>query len=363
MYSFEPSEEQRMLIDAIHKFAAKDLREAAHEADESGAYPEALIGKGWELGVVQASIPESLGGFGEHSAVTGVLAGEELAWGDLAGAMHILAPGLLAFPVLAAGTDEQKQKILPPLLEGAYRAATAAWVEPFFDFDPSELRTTARKKGDSYVLDGHKCFVPLADRAEHLLVFAAVDGRTQAFIVPRTTAGVTVLEREGNLGLRALPTFEVKFEGCTLPAAARLGGDAGFDPLLLLNVTRVALAGMAVGVSRAAFEYALAYAKDRVQFGVPIAQKQAVAFMLAEMATEIDATRMLVWEAAWTLDKGLDATHAAALAKTGADDTTMMVTDRGVQILGGHGYIREHPVELWMRNGRGFPMFTGMAMV
>ena len=111
------------------------------------------------------------------------------------------------------------------------------------------------------------------------------------------------------------------------------------------------------------FEYALAYAKDRVQFGVPIAQKQAVAFMLAEMATEIDATRMLVWEAAWTLDKGLDATHAAALAKTGADDTTMMVTDRGVQILGGHGYIREHPVELWMRNGRGFPMFTGMAMV
>jgi alkylation response protein AidB-like acyl-CoA dehydrogenase len=209
MYSFEPSEEQRMLIDAIHKFAAKDLRDAAHEADESGAFPEALIGKGWELGVVQASIPESLGGFGEHSAVTGVLAGEELAWGDLAGAMQILAPGLLAFPVLAMGTDEQKHKYLPPLLEGAYRAATAAWVEPFFDFDPSELRTKARKEGESYLLDGHKCFVPLADRAEHLLVFAALEGRTQAFIVPRNAAGVTVLEREGNLGLRALPTFEV----------------------------------------------------------------------------------------------------------------------------------------------------------
>ncbi|MGA2820502.1 MAG: acyl-CoA dehydrogenase family protein [Anaerolineales bacterium] len=363
MYSFEPTEEQKMLVDAVHKYAAKDLREAAHEADESGGFPEALISKGWELGVVQASVPEAFGGFGDHSTVTGALAAEELAWGDLAGALTILGPGVLAFPLLLAGTEEQKKKYLPPLVGGGYRPVSLAWVEPRFDFDPGELRSTARLENGGFVLDGHKCFVPFAHQAESFLVFASLEGKTQAFLLPRQTQGLTVLEREGNLGIRALPTFEIKLDNCRLPAEARLGGREGHDPGLLLHSTHVALAAMAIGVARAAYEYAMNYAKERVQFGVPIAQKQVIAFMLAEMATEIEAARLLVWEAAWTLDQGQEATRAVTLAKTAADDTVMSVTDRAVQILGGHGYIREHPVEMWMRNGRGFPTFTGLAMV
>jgi acyl-CoA dehydrogenase len=363
MYGFEPSEEQKMLVGAVHKYAAKDLREAAHEADETGGFPDSLISKGWELGVVQASVPEAFGGFGDHSAVTGVLAAEELAWGDLAGALTILGPGVLAFPLLLAGTEEQKKRYLPSLVGGDYRPVSLAWVEPYFDFDPGELRSTARPENGGYILGGHKCLVPFADRAENLLVMASLEGKSQAFLLPRETPGLTVLEREGNLGIRALPTFEVKLENCRLPADARLGGKGGHDPALLLNSTHVALAAMAIGVAKAAYEYALNYAKERVAFGVPIAQKQAVAFMLAEMATEIEAARLLVWEAAWTLDQGQEATRTVVLAKTAADEMVMMVTDRAVQILGGHGYIREHPVEMWMRNGRGFPTFTGLAMV
>jgi alkylation response protein AidB-like acyl-CoA dehydrogenase len=363
MYGFEPSDEQKMLVSAIQKYTSKDLRDASHDADEEGAYPPDVLRRGWELGVLQASIPEAYGGFGERSAVTGVLAAEELAWGDLAGALAIMAPAAFALPTLAAGTEEQKQRWLPGIVEGDWRPFVAAVGEPDFDFGLDQLRTTASRHNGSYVLEGTKSLVPFADTAEAFLVFARLDDRAQAFYVPRGANGVTVGEREHYCGLGALPTHRLVLGNVLVPAADRLGGDEGFDPGPVVAGWQTAAAALAVGLSRASYEYALAYAKEREVFGTPIAQKQSIAFGLAEMAIEIEAIRLLVWEAAWLLDAGKDAAKAAYLALTGAADMAMTVTDRAVQYLGGHGYIREHPVERWMRNGRGIAVFPGLAMV
>jgi len=361
MYSFEPTEEQKMLIDAVSRYATSDLRKASHDAEENKELPPKLISKGWELGVLQASIPEAYGGFGERSAVTGALAAEELAYGDLAGAMAVGMPGLFALPILLAGSEEQKKEYLGPIIEADWKAYTAALIEPSYDFDASDLKTTATAKGSDFLLDGEKTFVPYADKAEGMIVYAKLENATRAFIVPKGTAGLKVgTEREKFMGLNAIPFFRIKLEGVKVPQKNLLPGD--FAPVLAAS--RVAVAAMAVGVAKAAFEYSRDYAKDRDVFGVKVAQKQAIAFMLAEMITEIESMRLLVWEAAWAADnKKEDASQKAYLAVTGAADMVMMVTDRAVQILGGHGYIREHPVELWMRNGRGFTTFTGLAMV
>ena len=365
MYSFEPTDEQKMLVEAVEKYASNDLRVAAHEAEESGELPKKLINKGWELGVLQASIPESYGGFGEHSAVTGALAAEEMAFGDLAGTFAVGTPNLFALPILLVGSEEQKQGCLSKVIEGDWRPYTAALIEYTFDFDPTSLKTTASLKGDEYILKGEKSFVPFAKDAEAILVYANLDGKTQGFIVEKEAGGLSISdEREKLMGLSALPLYRVKLDSVKVPASNRLGGVSGHDFELLLASMRVATAATAVGVANAAFEYARDYAKEREAFGVKIAQKQAIAFMLAEMRTEIEAVRLLTWEAAWKLDTGKeDAFTEAYLAFTGAVDMVMMVTDRAVQILGGHGYIREHPVELWMRNGRGFATFTGLALV
>jgi acyl-CoA dehydrogenase len=365
MYSFEPSEEQKMLIEAVSRYAAADLRPAAREAEESRELPMKLIGKGWELGVLQASIPESYGGFGERSAVTGVLAMEELAFGDLAGAFAIGTPNLFALPILLSGTEEQKKQYLPEVIEGDWRPYTAALIESSFDFDPNALKTTAIADGGKYVLNGEKAFVPFAKDASAILVYANLNGQTQGFIVHKNAAGLTISEeREKLMSLNALPLYRVELDNVTVAASDRLGGASGhnFDPILASM--RLAASAAALGVAKAAFEYSRDYAKEREAFGVKIAQKQAIAFMLAEMRTEIEAIRLLTWEAAWKLDTGKgDACAEAYLASVGAMDMAMMVTDRAVQILGGHGYIREHPVEMWMRNGRGFALFTGLAII
>jgi alkylation response protein AidB-like acyl-CoA dehydrogenase len=197
-----------------------------------------------------------------------------------------------------------------------------------------------------------------------MIVYAGLNGETQGFIVTQGAPGLEIGERQKLLGLNALPLYKVKLDGVRVSMSDRLGGAEGHDIGPIIDASRVALAAMAVGMSKAAFEYSRDYAKDREVFGVKVAQKQAIAFMLAEMATEIDAIRLLAWEAAWMLDQGMPAASKGAyLAQTGAIDMAMMVTDRAVQILGGHGYIREHPVELWMRNGRGFGTFSGLAMV
>jgi alkylation response protein AidB-like acyl-CoA dehydrogenase len=363
MISFEMTEEQKMIVEAVSKFAIEEMREAAHECDEAGQVPRELVDTAWEFELIASHVPEEYNGFGEHSALTGVLVTEDLAYGDLSIAMHALAPGLVAFPILEAGTDEQKAEYLPLFCDEAFKPATAALIEPRYDFDPNELATTATLEGDEYVLNGQKCYVPLAADADLLLVWAAENGATQGFIVPKGTPGLEIGEREKNMGVKALATYELALSDCRVPRANKLGGGAGCDFNRLLNHSRVALAAMAVGVAKAAYEYARDYAKERHAFGEPIASRQAIAFMLAEMAIEVDATRLMAWEAAWKLDRGKDATKECYLAKAYADDMVLTVTDRAVQVLGGYGYIRDYPVEMWLRNGRGFVTFDGMAMV
>lgn len=369
MYGFTPTEEQKMLIETVVRYAKNDLRAAGHDADEEKSLPKKLVSKGWEVGVLQASVPEAYGGFGERSAVTGVLAAEELAFGDLAGALAVMTPALFVTPLLLAGSEAQKEKWIPSVIEADWTPYTAALIEPSFDFDPNALKTTAVKEGDSYLLNGVKTFVPYAAEAEAMIVYASLEGATKAFVVekgisPRSEAewndGVVVSERLKLMSLDALPLYGVTFENVKVPAENLLEGE--FAPVLASM--QVANAALAVGVARASFEYARDYAKEREAFGMKIAQKQAIAFMLAEMATEIEAIRLLTWQAAWKLDTGKeDAWIDAYLASTGAADMVMMVTDRGVQILGGHGYIRDHPVEKFMREGRGFASFTGLAIV
>lgn len=370
MFDFEPTDEQKMLIDWVKRFAANDLRPVAHEAEESGSLPRAVLDKGWEMGILQASIPEEYTGFGERSALTNVLALEELAYGDMTGAIALMTPGLFALPILLAGSETQKETYLPPLLDGDWPPFTAALVEPVFDFDPLDLRTTAVRDGDVYVLNGLKTMVPFALQSEKMIVYAKLDGKTQGFLVSTKADGVEIGERNKLLGLNALPAYKITFADVRVPLADRLGGVDGngvpvehaFAPIL--DASRVGLSALALGVSRAAFDYSRDYAKDREVFGVKVAQKQAIAFMLAEMATEIEAIRLVVWKAAWMLDQGMpDASKQAYLALSGATDMAMLVTDRAVQILGGHGYIREHPVEYWMRNGRGIASLTGLVMV
>ena len=364
MVSFTITEDQQLLIDTIRRFATNDVRPIAHEADENNAAPPNVIKTGWQLGLIPSSIPEALGGFGEMSAITGALAAEELAFGELAVAMHILTPALLAYPVALLGSDEQRESLLPLFLEEDFAPATAALIEPDIAFDPNDLHTTAIPNGD-ITINGVKAYVPLADTATHILVYAKnmKFGKTEAYIVEKAAEGVSIENRELLMGLRALPLFRVKFNNVKVTAAAKLGGAKDIDLQVLFNRQNVALAAMAVGVARAAYEYALEYAKQRVQFGKPIAQNQAIAFMLAEIAIEIDGARLMAWEAAWKLDKGEEATREAYLARQYANKTVLFAADSGVQILGGYGFIREYPVERWLRNGRGFPTFDGLAII
>jgi len=362
VFAFEPSEEQGALVEAVRKFASKELRSRSREADERGTLPPEVTGTGWELGLLPGSIPEAFGGFGEHSTVTGVLAAEELAFGDLSAALALTAPNLVAFPVLLCGSQQQKTEILPEYCAEAFVPAAAALLEPRYGFDPGSLETRAQRSDQGYLLSGSKCNVPFAAEAERMLVYASLEGKTEAFLVRKGTPGMVVTEREANMGMNACPLYSVDFVGCQVSAKERLGGETGCDFGLLLNASRVALSAMAVGVARAAYEFGLDYAKNRKAFGEAIAQRQSIAFMLAEMATDVEAARLMVWEAAWLLDQGKDATREAALAKNFADDMSLAVTDRAVQILGGHGYIRDYPVEMWLRNARGFAVMEGIAI-
>jgi acyl-CoA dehydrogenase len=359
MVDFEPSDDQQLIRDTVRQFAVEQIRPLARPTDESGVVPDALVQQAWDLGLVQNTIPESYGGFGaDHFAMTSALLCEELAWADLSIALHILAPRLLTEPVLELGSDAQRQAVLPAFTGARYAAGSAAMVEPAFNYDVNEMQTTAVRANGDVVLNGTKCFVPLAADAEQILVYARGEQGVTGVLVPRDARGLSIGEREQNMGLKGLATYELQLDDCHVPAANQLQGDC--QPLL--NRQRIASASLAVGVARAAFEYAREYAKERKAFGAFIAQKQAIAFMLAEMAIEIDATRLLTWEAAWKIDRNEDATREACLARRYGAAMALKVTDNAVQVLGGHGYIRDHLVELFLRNARGFAVIDGLAM-
>jgi|RhiMethySRZTD1v2_1073278.scaffolds.fasta_scaffold129827_2 acyl-CoA dehydrogenase len=368
MLSFGPSEEQQLIQSTARDFAGAQMRPNALAADEENALAPGFLERAWELGLAVGAIPEAHGGAGmPRSAVTGALICEELAFGDLAHALAMLAPALVAYPIVDYGTAAQKEKLLPAFTGSAVPRATAAVVEPTMDWDPAAMTVTAERRGGDYVLTGRKCFVPLGSSAEMYLVYAAEGGagldRVQGFLIPRSAKGMSVGEKEKNMGIRGLDTVELELDGVSVAADARLGGEAGCNFEKITSYSRVALAAMAVGVARAAFEHSRDYAKERKAFGEPIAAKQAIAFMIAEMAIEIDSARLLVWEAAWRLDRGEIATKESYLAKLYADTMALKVTDNAVQAMGGHGYIRENPVEGWLRHARGFPMFDGLTTV
>ncbi len=362
MIDFHFDEEQQLIHETVTSFAAEQVRPAAHDAEESRTIPQSLVDQAWELGLIQGTIPEAYGGYAQEpsSAVSGAIVAEALAEGDLAIALHLLSPRLVVDPVLRLGSEEQKQELLPLYCGEKFCAGSAAVLEPSWDFSFANVGTTAKRNGGDYVLDGTKCFVPLASSAARMVVYAQDEqGVLGAFVVDTGTPGLEVGEREKNLGLNGLETFEVTLSDCRVPATRRLGSDATG----MLRRSRIALSAMAVGVAKASLAYAIDYAKEREAFGVKIAQKQSIAFMLADMATETDAAQLLNWEAAWKTDQGEDAAREVALARYYVNDAVLKVADNGLQVLGGHGFVRDHPVELWLRNARGFAMFEGAASV
>jgi acyl-CoA dehydrogenase len=367
-FCLEPTEEQQLLIVTARDFAASKLRPNAYVADEKSELSEEFLSKAWQLGLAVGAIPEEYEGAGmSRSTITGALIAEELAHGDLAHTLAMLAPALVAYPLVDYGTDAQKAEFLPQFVGGDPPRATAAIMEPSMDWDPAALATTAERWGDEYLIRGRKCLVPLGSTAELFLVYASLQGsgfdNVEAFLVPRSAEGLRVSEKEPNMGIRALDTVGLELDEVRVSSDARLGGDSGIDFARIMSESRVALSAMAVGVARAAFEHSRNYALDRKAFGEPIASKQAIAFMVAEMAVEIDAARLLVWEAAWHLDRGEVATKETYLAKLYADNMALKVTDNAVQVMGGHGYIRENLVEGWLRHARGFAVFEGIALV
>jgi acyl-CoA dehydrogenase len=359
---FEPDEEQALIAETVRQFAENEIRPVARQSDEDGALADSVVTTAHELGLVSNSLPAAHGGGDGRCAVTSCLIAEELAWGDLSTAIGILSPSLTALPVADFGTAEQQAELLPPLLGSSFTPGSLAIVEPRFDFDVFAPQTTATRDGDDYVLDGAKCFVPWQDGAQHVLVVAHDAGSSQIFIVPRDASGLSA-EAEANMGIHALPTVELTLDGVRVPAGARLGGEAGSDVRSIINRSRIGLAAMAIGVARATFEVARDYALEREAFGTPIATKQAIAFKLADMAIEIDGARLLTWEAAATADRGVDATRETTLAITQASKTALDAADGAVQILGGHGYIRDYLPEMHLRNARGFASFEGLTLL
>ncbi len=362
MIDFEPSEEQQLIVETVRQFAANEVRPRARECAESRKLPESVLRHAHELGLVANALPEVWGGGGERSAVTGALVCEELAYGDLSLALAILSPSLIALPVTDFGNDDQKKSLLPLYTREHFTPGSLAIAEPRVRWDPYTPATAARREDGGYVLDGEKCLVPWIEGGENVLVIASLDSSAQAFLVPRDASGLRAAP-EKNMGLDGLPTVGLELSGVRVPEAARLGGEAGADVRQLIHRGRVGLAAAAIGVARAAYDVAREYALEREAFGAPIATKQAIAFKLADMAIEIDGARLLVWEAAWILDQGRDAVREAALAYQQARRVSLDVADGAVQVLGGHGYIREYLPEMHLRDARGFATFEALTLV
>ena len=364
MISFGMSEDQQLVRQTMREFAADAIRPLARSSDEASSIPDDFLQTVWDLGLTSTQIPAAYGGGGEQrSPVTNAILLEELAHGDAALALAAVAPSQFANAILDHGSEEQRKRYLPLFCGPRYHAASLAILEPSPVAEPLRPRTVAEAKNDGYVLSGAKSFVVYGDRASHFLVLARQEDGLGAFIVPRDADGVTVSAPEKNMGLRGLRTAALELERVELRAADRLGGAAGANVAQIVANSRVALGAVLLGLSRAVLEYCVPYAKDRVAFDEAIAKKQSIAFRLADMHIECDAMRHLVWQAASYLEKGRDATQKARFVKTYVGEKAMWIADNGIQVLGGHGFIREHPVEMWFRHARTLGVLEGVAAV
>jgi acyl-CoA dehydrogenase len=367
MVDFTLTEEQQSLRHMAHEFATQEIRPVAWEYDRDGTWPEAIIEKAWEVGLMNPHIPEQYGGAGA-SAMDGVLIEEELGWGCSGIGTSISCNGLASAPVLLGGSEEIKRTYLGMLTE-APKLASFCLTEPDAGSDVSGMRTRAVKRGDKYVINGSKTFITNGGYADWYTVYAKTDPDAghrgiSAFVVPRD-AGVVVDKHEDKMGQRASNTAAITFNDVEIPAANLLGEENhGFKlAMMTLDRTRPGVAAMAIGIARAAFEFAIEYSKERVQFGVPIAMHQAIQFMIADMATKVHIGRLATWNSAVLLDQGRRNTLESSHAKRFAADTAMEVTTDAVQVYGGYGFIKDYPVEKLMRDAKIMQLYEGTSQI
>lgn len=366
---FDLSEEQRQFQELAHSFAENEIRPVAPDYDEREEFPWDVIKKAADLGLMTYGFPEEYGGTGV-TALTQCVVTEEMAWGCAGIATAVGGTGLCATPIVIGGTDAQKKKYLGRFTDtrkltlGAY-----AITEPNAGSDVASMKTTARKVNGGYVLNGTKHFITNGGLADVYVIFATMDPSQRAdgicaFIVEKEM-GVQAGKKERKMGIRASHTAQIHLDNVFVPEENRLGeeGEGFLIAMRTFEHTRPDVAAMAIGVARAAFEFSMDYAQQREQFGKPIARFQAIGFMLADMATDIDAARLLTWRSAWMLDQGLPVNKEASMAKRFAADTAMKVTTDAVQIMGGVGYTRDYPTEKWMRDAKIMQIYEGTSQI
>jgi acyl-CoA dehydrogenase len=368
MVGFDLSDQQRDLQKLSRDFARDVIRPVAAHHDETGEWPEAVLRKAWELGLVNAHIPESCGGLG-LGTFDGCLIDEEMGWGCTGIGTAMTANTLAQVPVIVAGTEEQKKKWLSPFTE-APLVCSYAVTEPGAGSDVAGVKTTARKVGDKYVLNGQKMWITGAGHASWFFVLAKTDAESghkgmTGFLVDAKAKGVTVGRKENNMGQRASDTRGITFEDVEVPVSARLGAEGeGFKiAMKAFDHTRPLVAAAAVGLARAALDHAVGYAKERKAFGKPIGEFQGISFMLADAAAEVEAARLLVWRSAWEIDQGRRNSHYASMAKKCAADWAMKIATDAVQVFGGYGFNKEYPVEKLMRDAKIMQIYEGTSQI
>ncbi len=363
------SDEQKLLRDEVRRFAEEVPGPKAKEIDESGIFQRDTFDQAAEMGLTGVCVPEEYGGAG-MDGISYCLVVEELSRVcATTGVVISVNNSLVCDPLLKFGNEEQKRDFLAPLARGE-KIGCFALTEPGAGSDPSALRTTARRDGDDYVLDGNKVFITNGTHADVALVFATVDPAKKhrgicCFIVPSDTSGYSHGTHEYKLGVNASGTTELAFEGMRIPASQRLGEESdGFRiAMATLDGGRIGISAQAVGIAQAAFEEAIAYSKEREQFGRAIAQFQAIQHYLADMATEIDAARLLTWKAAWTKENRKRYSLEAAQAKLFSSEMAQKVTNKALQIHGGYGYTREYNVERYFRDARITEIYEGTSEI
>lgn len=365
----ELSEEQRLLRDEVRRFAEEVVRPIAKEIDAKGIFPRDTIAQAGEMGLTGVSVPEEYGGAGMDTLAYCLVIEEISRVCASTGVILSVNNSLVCDPILKFGTEEQKKEFLTPLAAGE-KLGCFALTEPGAGSDAASLRTTARRDGDDYILDGNKIFITNGTDADIALVFATVDPAQKhkgitAFLVSADTPGYSHGIHEYKLGVNASGTTELAFENMRVPASQRLGADGdGFKVAMsTLDGGRIGIAAQGVGIAQGAFEEALAYSKEREQFGKSISSFQAIQHYLADMSTELDAGRLLTWKAAWTKDNRKRFTLEAAQAKLYTSEMAQRVTNLALQIHGGYGYIREYNVERYFRDARITEIYEGTSEI
>ena len=368
MINFSLSEDQQQFRDLAREFAKNEIRPVAAQLDEQEKFPTEVCRKGWELGLMNVHVPKEYGGLG-LGVLEECLISEEIGWGCAGVGTTMTCNTLAIAPVIVAGNDDQKRRFLAPLIE-EFSFCAYAVTEPGAGSDVQAIKTTATKVGTDYVLNGQKMWITNAAQAKWFFVIAYTDQSKghrgiSGFLVPADSPGVKVGKHEHKMGERCSDTRGVAFEDVKVPAINMLGkeGDGWKAAMAAFDHSRPVVSAMAVGLGRAAMEHAAQYAKERKTFGVPLAAHEGVSFMIADMAKDVEAARLLVWLAAWTIDQGKRNTLQAAYAKCYAADTAMRVATDAVQVFGGYGYSREYPVEKLMRDAKIFQIYEGTSQI